>query len=409
MNDIEDRLSRLLDGAADRAPQVTPGLLAGITERHRRRRARNAAVSAAVAVVMVAGGAGTAVRALGEQDARKPATNVTGTPSPAKEREGEERPQHIEKVWPEAVHRIPAKLPDGRAHYPQLLLDDRTLLVMTGVNDGPRQFLWTYDLKSGTPRRIAEIPPMKGAVAFADDIAAGGGNIVWWTSYKEPGKQRVARIWTVPAGGGRPRTVADIPLENVKKKGHIGEMAVAGTDVVFSHESGGVYRVPLRGGRPEAVPGTEGYRLLQWPWASRHSRQAVHHELLDVQTGQRRDAVVKPGESRLVCGVQRCIGAVMRADGAARSGFVRDRDGSRESELPSRAYFLAEMFRLERFVMRVLPEGVVLHDVNTGTSADLGLRPRKGGGMAIPDGGFDRLMTYAVGKTMYVVDLAAIK
>ncbi|MEV0418229.1 TolB family protein [Streptosporangium canum] len=436
MTDLEDKLSRVLSGAADRAPQASAGLTAAVKARHHRRRARAAAVLAAAAVVVVAGGAGTAVSALRATAAPQPATGATGEATPS----AGELPPPIEKVWPQAVHKIPAKLPDGRAYYPQLLLDDRTLLVMTGVPDGNRQFLWSYDLVTGEPMKIAEIPPTKGSAIFADDVAAGGGDIVWWASYKEAGGPRVARIWTVPAAGGRPRPVTDVPLGNVMKEGHINGLTVAGSDVVFAYEKGGVYRVPLSGGRPQPVKGAERHHVLQWPWVGVHHGKAIFSELLNAETGERRDAVLKAGEE-VRCGVERCAGMAVQYRTVKverprdRSGkeikcgtrrcpdtervqtvlrrFVRDRDGSGERELPT-DFQIGDDAGLERFFkVHVTGPGdqriLTLYDVDTGRSADLGIRPDAERRTGIPDGGLDRLMTYPIKDEMYVLDLAAIK
>ncbi|TDC98031.1 hypothetical protein E1292_35830 [Nonomuraea deserti] len=436
MTDLEDKLSRVLSGAAHRAPQAPAGLVATVKTRLRRRRARTAAVRAAAAVVLVAGGVGAAVSALGASAEPHPAVSATGETEPS----ADKVPPPIEKVWPQAVHKIPAKLPDGRAYYPQLLLDEHTLLVMTGVSDGKRQFLWSYDLGTGQPRRIAEIPPTKGSAIFADGVAAGGGNIVWWASYKEAGSPRVARIWTVPATGGRPRPVTDVPLGNVMKQGHINGLAVTGSDVVFAYEKGGVYRVPLSGGSPQPVKGAERHHILQWPWVGVHRGKAIFRELLNVETGERRDAVVKADEE-VRCGVDRCAGVAVRYKTVKvkrphdRSGkemkcgtrrcpdtvqtrtilrrFVRDRDGSQERELPSRFQPGGEA-GLERFFKVTLwrpgnQAVVTLYDADTGRSADLGIRPDAKGSMAIPDSGLDRLVTYPIKNEMYVLDLAAIR
>jgi len=262
---------------------------------------------------------------------------------------------------------------------------------------------------------------------------------VWWASYKEEGRPRVARIWTVPATGGRPRPVTDVPLGNVMKEGHINGLGVAGSDVVFSYEKGGVYRVPLSGGSPRPVKGAEKYHVLQWPWVGGHSGKSVFSELLNVETGERRDAVLKAGEE-VRCGVERCAGVeasykTVKAERPRdRSGkeikcgkrrcpdkvrvqtvlrtLVRDRDGSHERALPSN-FQVGDDAGLERF-FKVDVRGpgnqfvLTLYDVDTGTYADLGLRPDARGSMAIPDGGLDRLMTYTIGNETYVLDLAAI-
>ncbi|PRX48069.1 hypothetical protein B0I32_14125 [Nonomuraea fuscirosea] len=434
MTDLEDKLSRVLSGAAHRAPQSQAGLLTTVKTRHRRRRARTAAMRAAAAVVLVAGGVGAAVSALGAAAEPHPAIRATNETKPTPD----EIPPAVEKVWPQAVHKIPVELPDGRAYYPQLLLDDRTLLVMTGVTDGRRQFLWSFDLRTGRPRRIAEIPPTKGSAIFADGVAAGGGNIVWWASYKEPGGPRVARIWTVPAAGGKPRPVTDAPLGNVMKKGHIRGLTVTGSDVVFAYEKGGVYRAPLSGGSPQPVKGAERHHILQWPWVGLHHGKAIFRELVNVETGERRDAEVKANEE-VRCGVERCAGVDVRYETVKRPrdrsgkeikcgtrrcpdtvqvrttlrGFVRDRDGSHERDLPN-TFQEGDDAALERFFkVHVSGPGnlpvVALYDVKTGRFADLGIRRDGRGIMAIPNGGLDRLMTYPIKNKMYVLDLAAIK
>ena len=115
--------------------------------------------------------------------------------------------------------------------------------------------------------------------------------------------------------------------------------------------------------------------------------------------------MVKPGESSVRCGVDRCYG-YRPADGSGPRLFVRERDGSRERSLPSDVQ-IGDDPGLERFHKRILTKGVALYDRVTGTSADLGVRWGAGG--VVPDGGSDRLMAYQVGKRMYVVDLAAIR
>ncbi|GLW11351.1 hypothetical protein Misp01_64790 [Microtetraspora sp. NBRC 13810] len=436
MNDLEDKLSRVLSGAAHLVPQAPAELAATVKARHRRRRARTTALCAAAAVVLLAGGTGAVVSTLGSSAESHPAVSATGEAKPP----ADKIPPPVEKVWPQAVRKIPAKLPDGRAYYPQLLLDDHTLLVMTGASDGKRQFLWRYDLDTGRPRQVAEIPPTKGSAIVAEGVAAGGGNIVWWASYKDAGSPRVARIWTVPATGGQPRPVTDVPLGNVMKQGHIDGLTVTGSDVVFAYEKGGVYRVPLSGGSPQPVKGAERHHILQWPWVGVHHGKAIFRELLNVETGERRDAAVKADEE-VRCGVDRCAGVAVRYKTVKverprdRSGkeircgtrrcpdtmrtqtvlrrFVRDRDGSQERKLPN-SFQPGDDAAFERF-FKVTLSGpgtqivLTLYDADTGRSADLGIRPDAKGTMVTPDSGLDRLMTYQIKNEMYVLDLAAIK
>ncbi|WP_406318849.1 hypothetical protein OHA77_15930 [Streptosporangium sp. NBC_01639] len=431
MSELEDRLSSVLADAADRAPRASAGLAATVETRHRRRRARTTALLAAAAVVVVIGGAGVAVNAVRTSAAPQPAVGATDKATGRATPPVDVIPPPIEKVWPQAVHKIPAKLPDGRDYYPQLLLDDHTLLVMTVVMDGSRQFLWRYDLESGQPTRITEIPPPGGLKIGADGVAAGGGNIVWWTLSKEKGKDLVARIWTVPVRGGTPRLVTDLRHEEDAKRGPLQGLTVVGQDVVFSYAKGGVYRVPLSGGQPQPVKGAERQHILQWPWVGTHQGKNVFAKLFNAETGERRDAVVKADEE-VSCGVNRCTGTKMRyknvkcATGPCPGktvrrlvpvgSFIRDRDGSGEKPLPDNV--VVPGVNLERFFMKHIfapnrKTAVALYDVDTGKMADLGIRPDAKGRSSIPFNTplnrLDGLMTYKIGDRMYVLNLATIK
>lgn len=430
MNDLGKELSRLLADAAERAPRAPAGLSATVKARHRRRRARSAALLAAVAVAVVIGGAGTVVKTLRTSAVPQPAANATDKPTGMAKPPTDVIPPPIEKVWPQAVHKIPATLPDGRDYYPELLLDDRTLLVTTGIKGGKRRFLWTYDLHSGKPTRIAEIPPTKGSVSFADDIAAGGGNIVWW-AYKEAGKNRIAQIWTVPVRGGTPRPVSDVPMTNATKQlGQITDLTVVGKEVIFAYEKGGVYRVPLSGGRLQPVKGAERQHILRWPWVGTHRAMDDFLRLFNAETGERRDAVAAADEE-VRCGVIRCTGMKVRyekvpcavescADKMKKErvvlrSFVRDRDGSGERPLPAATDLYGPTdLALERFFKQILrgPRGesvMALYDVETGRTVDLGLRVDARGFMSLPQSGRDALMTYRIGDQMHVLDLSTIE
>ncbi|MER7500525.1 hypothetical protein AB0L05_12130 [Nonomuraea pusilla] len=430
MNDLENELSRLLADAAERAPRAPTGLSATVKTRYRRRRARSAALLAAVTVAAVIGGAGTVVKIVRTSAVPQSASNATDKPTGMAKPPTDVIPPSIEKVWPQAVHKIPAVLPDGRDYYPELLLDDRTLLVITGIKGGKRRFLWSYDLHSGKPTRIAEIPLTKGSQSFADDIAAGGGNIVWW-AYKEAGKNRVAQIWTVPVRGGTPRPVSDVPMAHATKQlGQITDLTVVGTEVIFAYEKGGVYRVPLSGGQVQPVKGAEQQHILRWPWVGTHRVMDDFLELFNAETGERRHAVVAADEE-VRCGVIRCMGMKVRyekvpctvkscADKTKKErvilrSFVRNRDGSGERALPAATdLFGPTDLALDRFFKHVLqgPRGesvMALYDVETGKTADLGLRPDAKGFISVPQSGRDALMTYRVGDQMYVLDLSTIE
>jgi hypothetical protein len=414
LNDLEDELSRILNVAADRAPRAPAGLAATVKTRYRRRRAWSTTTLAAVSVVALIGGAGVAVSTMRTPDVPQPATGPTSRPTSSK-RPVDVIPPPIEKVWPQAVRKIPAKLPDGRDYSPELLLDDRTLLAMSR-GFGTRQSLWKYDLDRGTAKRLAEIPTTGGLPIHAEGVAAGGGNIVWWTQ----GRDRSARIWIVPVSGGTPRPMITFPLRNNR----IRDLTIVGADVIFSYEKGGVYRVPLSGGKVRPVKGGEKQQILQWPWVGEHRGQDRFVKLVDIETGERRDAVVAADEE-VQCDVNRCTGMQVRTEkvkcvvGQCKGKmiekttrvrtFIRNRDGSGEMALHN----ILQVAQLERFYKQQLigagdRQALALYDTKTGKSADLGVRDAEGK-MSVPEGRRDQLITYPVGDEMYVLNLSMIK
>ncbi|MFC7646700.1 hypothetical protein ACFQX6_43720 [Streptosporangium lutulentum] len=271
-------------------------------------------------------------------------------------------------------------------------------------------------------------PLTKGSQSFADDIAAGGGNIVWW-AFKEAGRNQVAQIWTVPVRGGTPRPVSDVPMGNATKQlGRITDLTVVGKNVIFAYEKGGVYRVPLSGGQMQPVKGAERQRILQWPWVGDHRAGNGFLKLFNAETGERRDAVVAADEE-VRCGVIRCTGVKVRYEKGQVTctakpcagkveekrvilrSFVRNRDGSGERPLPDTAPF---DLNFERFLKQILhgPKGenvVALYDVETGRMADLGLRPDTKGRIGIPQSRLDALMAYTIGDKAYILDLSTIE
>lgn len=233
MSKLEDRLSSVLADAADRAPRASAGLAATVETRHRRRRARTTALLAAAAVVVVIGGAGVAVNAVRTSAAPQPAVGATDKATNRAEPPVDVIPPPIEKVWPQA-----AQDPGQTARRPRLQPATAFGRSHTAGSDAGhgRETPVPVALRPGQrpthPDR--RDPPTKGLTIGAYGVAAGGGNIVWWTLSKE----KVAWIWTVPVRGGTPRPVTDVPLGNVMKQGHLNGLTVAGQDVIFAYEKG---------------------------------------------------------------------------------------------------------------------------------------------------------------------------
>ncbi|GAA3090387.1 TolB family protein [Streptosporangium carneum] len=372
-DDLEDHLRSALGHASERAPQAPNGLPAQVMAHSRRRRARAQALVAAVAVVAVAGGVGVAAHGSGGvpasgtlSPAQTPSVEIlTSTPSPSGG-QASEGPDPVEKVWPQAVWKIPAKLPDGRAFRPKTFIDDRTLLLETWERPGKADALYSYELDSGRTRKIADIG---GPDVFPFAYAVGDGRIVWQENDSSD-KGWATRFRSVPVTGGEPETITTdrrvLAVDN--------ELAVVGDRLVFSEAEGkGVFTVPLEGGALKQVKGTERHRVVRWPWVgvlteSVQNLPENYERLLNVDTGETSRAVVRPGERRVRCGVKECAGG--RADGTL---FHRLRDGSQEGDLPGSVPMGLAADRFHTFETPGPRRGQVLYDLVTGKSGDLGL------------------------------------
>lgn len=392
--ELEDDLHRLLTRAADRAPRAPSGFPARIVTRSRRRRARGRGLLAAAAVVLVVGGIGVTVRdGAGPDTARHPA------PSPVPTTTASARPALVERVWPEAVWKIPVKLPGGRKGRPQIFLDDRTLLLETWESHEKADALYAYDLETGEARRITAIRTPKGV--FASGYAVGAGRIVWQTI--EGGR---TRFWSAPVEGGDPVAVAT----DREVRGRGDELTVVGDRIAFSLLEGGVFTLPLGGGSVEAVPGADRHHILRWPWVGTPGEytpdgETSFEELLNAETGETSRAVVRPGERDVRCGVTTCTGTSPEG-----RPFSRLRDGSGERDLPDSTYGLAA----DRFMTVRLPPpsgGQVLLDLATGRAADLGFRTdAEGRSIHVQPGiGDGRLVSFELDGQYVVIDLARIR
>ncbi|GIH21820.1 hypothetical protein Aph01nite_01300 [Acrocarpospora phusangensis] len=394
--ELEADIRRALDHASARAPHAPTGLADRIVARSRRRRTRAQALVAALTVAAVAAGVGVAVRGGDTLDQ----TAVTPTPSPTATAPPP-APEPVEKVWPEAVWKIPAKLPDGPALRPRVFIYGRTLLLETWASFEKANALYTYDLATQEIRKIADIRTKKGV--YASGYAAGAGLVVWQTIEKVEGRMS-SRFWSVPISGGEP---AEIRTDSVP--GRADTLAVAGDRLAFSVMEGGVFTVPLGGGTVTPVPGADRYHILRWPFVGSVGRytpngETAFQELLNVDTGATSRAVVRPGEKNVVCGVWMCSGG--RPDGTP---FYRPRDGSQERDLPSWSLF---GLAADRFMTLYRGDlGIdVLHDLRTGKSGDYGYRDDDSGKSigvepALGDG---RLLTYPLGDHNVVIDLSRI-
>jgi len=315
--------------------------------------------------------------------------------------------EHVEKVWPEAVRKVPVKGGDIEGWRPATFIDDRTLLVTAWAGMDRTGALYAYDVDSGAQRKIATVPVPEGTVSFATGFAVGGGHVVWWTATGDS----VAHLWAVPLEGGVPRIVADQSIAEGDGSG-IDGLAVVSDKIVFSLYAGGVFTVPLGGGTVEPVAAGAGLHLLEWPWAGTPGRGGESTgtrfgRIVNMETGETRTAVSHSGEELRSCGVTICLGTT--AEGKT---FFRHRDGSSQKNVPGEVGIPWPLVQ-DRFYVSVygdrLPMGVGLYDLDSGKSGSLGIQG-EGSTIRLPfRDATGRLLSYAIGDDLYLIDLAKIR
>ncbi|GAA3115186.1 hypothetical protein [Streptosporangium carneum] len=428
--DLEKSLAAEFTRAAEHAPKAADDLRARIEAGHRHRRRRGVALYAAAAVVVMSTGGTFAVDALSAHEpavairptatalptasptpsVKKPAKKPTPKP-PASPPAPDRSFPPIEKVWPDAVHTVPAALPDGRPFHPELFLDDHTVLARTEQGGNPDRMdgLWAYDITSRTARRLVAVTPPPRTVVTASFVSAGGGQLAWWTVRKQQNKL-IVDIWTAPSSGGAQRRVTS--FEGVPRYGGI-DLAIVGGKAVWSlWGRGGVHQVSLSGGRPEQLPGSAKHTLIGWPWAAspglslnRTGDAVTFGDLLDLRTGESSQATARKGSTCLITWCLRGSTATRR-DGTGRRELPGFPDGG-VATAPALDRFLTLVQRGKGGRLR----GQVLYDLATGRAADLGLRTDGGSqpSAASLDYRAPGLFAYQRGGKQVIVNLSRIR
>lgn len=343
MTSLEESLAAEFRRAADRAPSID--LRARVETGYRRRRNRRVALAAAVAVAAIAAGTSFVV-------SPRPVERVA-TPKAVRPMSGP-----IEKVWPDALHTIDAKLPNGRFFQPELFLDANTVLVreLEPKANEPRD-IWSIDLRTNAAKLLVRVaPPAKDMILRAAP-AVGDGQLAWYTI--DNGR---IEIWAAPLSGGKQHWVTS-------QAGSSARLDITDGHVIWSRAGApGVFRAPLTGGTPELIPGTAKQWLAAWPWVGSPGPMSAgfFRHLANLSTGEK-------AKSATSCYVTWC------RVGDGRS--VRRRDGSGESKLPGLPVDFPPA--LDRFLSVQLMKGntstgQVIYDLKTGRTGDLGYRVKNG-------------------------------
>ncbi|MEU8251978.1 hypothetical protein [Nonomuraea sp. NPDC048916] len=376
----EDELSAALRQAATRAPE--PDLLAGVSARRRRRARRRAgllALTAAVAVVVtsttvarsvlsIRGGEEAAVTVTPGETVTRPSSSAVATiPTAAKP----SKPEEIAaaELWPEALFTMPAANPDGWRYRPITGISPTEVLLSAESSFETAGRFEVYDARTGEARVVVDVPVRPGVKKYIPQTTTVDATTVAWYAYGEQADgTKVRDIWTVPLAGGE----AKLLTTRVGGEADIDAISLDGEHVVWSEIDGGVWRLPLAGGTPERLPGSDGLHLIEWPWATDMARTPGHLErnqgkLVNLADGSATSLAAPQGTRGLRCGPVWCYGrgergtwgtVVHRLDGAGTSRSVIANFGMGFSPYPI----------LDRF----LQTGSSVYDLETGKLATAG-------------------------------------
>jgi hypothetical protein len=406
--DLERELTRTLAGAAWQAPEPGEGFVVGVRKRRRARKRRQLAALASCAVVLAVGSGMVAVRLSALSDERRPAPSADER-VPAASWSGTlpdfEAAGSPDKVWPNAVHRLPARLPNGAGYQVYAVLRDDRYLVRTIAESSTVWAPSVFDARTGKLTYLGSDELATDREPSPDNWATAVGERAVWFSSESKANEQDAVIWTARLDGtGDPQRIATVP-------NHIDTLSRVGVtgDTFFWYESKrGLFGVPISGGTPSPIPGGAEYAWLDLsPWVST-SRQAFTDDgsregvLWNLKTADRRPWKAHPRVRDLLCYPVLCVGW----DGSYKT-LVQPLDGSRVLEPSSRN------FRFYPAIEGAFGVGEVetsrgferyVWDLATGQAATVSA------GQEVYDG-YERstLQWPADGETIYVLDLRAIR
>ncbi|MCG5220295.1 hypothetical protein [Streptosporangium sp. KLBMP 9127] len=363
----EAELVRALKEAGDSAPEPL-GDLAGDLARRRRLRSRRRfqMALAAAGVVAVIGAGTTVVTNTFTNRGDEGAMTMVETPAPAATT-SVPKAKPAAELWPAAVSTMPAKAADGWKYRPVTALNATEILLTaeSSFEKAGRLEIWDTAAKKSTI--LGDMPEPEGVRGyFAQNVEAGDDHIVWFG--ETPNDDTAwADLWTMPRSGGSATRIGELTGEAAA----VDQIAVTKEHVVWSVTSGGVYRMPITGGSPEKLAGTEGLHLIDWPWAGDVQKYDDWEKnqtlLVNVETGERLTPQVPDGVKGLRCSPEWCTGragedmVVQRVDGSERT-TLRETAGDQSA------------VRSGRFIQ--IPSGV--YDLTTGQAAEIGATSEDG-------------------------------
>ncbi|GIH75144.1 hypothetical protein Plo01_15730 [Planobispora longispora] len=228
------------------------------------------------------------------------------------------------------MSKIPAKSADGWKYRPITALSATELLLSAESSFEKSGRLEIYDTASGSRTVLAETPGPEGVKGyFTQSVDVGAEHLVWYGTTPND-DDRWADFWVVPRSGGTARQVGEVTGEQAE----VEAVGVTADSVVWSVSGGGVYRMPLAGGTPERIEGTDGLHLLSWPWAADVGERDFgkkQTKLVNLETMQVVEVKTPDGLTTFQCGLEWCYGS---GDSEDNQAVVQRADGSRHRTLP---------------------------------------------------------------------------
>ncbi|WP_157978581.1 hypothetical protein, partial [Nocardia aurea] len=233
-----------------------------------------------------------------------------------------------------AVFKMPAKAADGWKYRPVTGISPTEVLLIAESSFEKAGRLEVYDSAAKSARVLGDVPaPTDVEGYYAQNFEVGEKHIAWYGETPNNG-DKWADFWIMPREGGEAKQLGEVtgPMAEVERIG------VTDDSVVWSVQSGGVYRMPLKGGTPERIAGTDGLHLLSWPWAGDRSRREGvinQHRLVNLETGESQDVLVPDGANGMSCLPDWCF-AMLKAEAIAQRV-----DGSVRKTLPGELTLMA--------------------------------------------------------------------
>jgi hypothetical protein len=221
-----------------------------------------------------------------------------------------------EEVWPDAVVRLPLRLPDGRAFTPKARLDDDRYLGIPNRGNAFEPPV-VFDVDAGEVDELITARPSEDMV-FGPPVVSVSQRVIVVALTSRPATgdadESAAEVWVAPRSGGRATRRAEFETGTEVSPFAVGD-AVYATVTSKRERTTTVYRLPA-GGSPEQVARAE--RVPHSPYGrwfmtgpstdSPDASPSAPATFEDVVTGESRTTTVFDGLTDIVCSPETCVG-----------------------------------------------------------------------------------------------------